>query len=662
MTTSTDESALPQEGAHGEEEPLVDPDAPVLAAPPELVVDEAATLRLERQLALAPDHVVGVIAPRGELRPGASIRTAAERAAMLPPDVVVETDDLDVDGAVLMRPGISFELHPTRVQVGAGRLLLDRGAFSCDPWRPVGPIEVAVPEARPPFRWRPVVVLLGLETDLDLAETARGLANGLMAREVEARVALPDVPDGSYLTRPCRPVAESLRVLDPDVVIAIDPAARSVASDWCGDRRSATVVELTQDITYDVRLVSWRIGEAQGRLRARIGRGVGPGPVAELVNRLCSGPQPVPPSRSGDRGLTRSRVTITRSRGTAAPTGTVVAVGGSSGTGPHLSSVVGELAITGTVHRATADALDPELADTAALVLVSSSVDADAASALRARRSAAGRPTVLDVEYADVVDLGPARAAESGPPASAAERPLELDVSRLADLGLVVAPSRPIAEAVRARGARTLELPHLLHRMHILELERAAELREPPAVPVIGWWIGSDGAPPPATVESVTQLVTELAGTGVRVEVVADPEHVPAPLTEADGVSLVPGDPSPEQLAAWTVQLWTPPSGWAAITGDLRAVAAAGLAGVPTVLEAANRAVCGGLAEQGLVIGEADGPAGWAAVVRRLLDDEDLRGRRSRRARDASQTIYGREANRLRVDRLLGWARQRRGG
>jgi hypothetical protein len=644
-----------------EGETLVDPDAPVLVTPPELVLDEAAALRMARQLVAAAESVVGIVAPRGELRPGSSARTAAERAAMLPADVVEEsmvqdTMGIDVDGAVLLRPGVPFEVRPTTVHVERGPLLVDRGSFSYDPWLSQGALQPADAEARPPFRWRPVVLFLGLEPDLDLAETARALANGVTAREVEARLALPELPDGSYLTRPCRPNAESVRALDPDVIVALDPSALAVASDWCGANRSTTVVELTQDITFDVELVSWRVGEAQGRLRARIGRGIGPGPLAELANRLASGPQPVPPDRDRPyEGVHGRRVSISRGRvasRSGAPSVLAVTAAGSP-TGAHLSSVLDELAIAGTVHRAAADSVDADLVESTTLVIVSSSVDAKVACDLEARRHRAGRPTLLDVEVRDVVDVESLATTE---PLGA------IDVAGLAGLARAVAPSRAIADALRSRGMHTLVLPHLLARLPMLELERAAEVREAPAHPVIGWWIGDDGLPPDAALDAVSRLALELVGEGVRLEVRGNEDHVPAALRESTGVSILPRDPTSEQLAAWTVQMWTPPTGWADVAGDVRAVAAAGLAGVPTVLDGADRKACSGLADQGLVVGEADGADGWAVLVRRLLGDEDQRGRRSRRARDAAHTIYGAEANRLRADRLMGWALQHRGG
>ena len=179
----------------------VDPDAPVIARPPELYLDEAARLRLERQMDRAPEGTVGIVAPRVAIPPGSSARTAAERAAMTPLDELTEVTDLDIDGAVLLRAGVDFELTPTRVQVARGPLLVDRGAATFDPWRPLGAGEAADPTGRPPFPWRPVVLMLGLEPDLDLAEAARGLANALLDREVEARLALPEAPEGSYLAR-----------------------------------------------------------------------------------------------------------------------------------------------------------------------------------------------------------------------------------------------------------------------------------------------------------------------------------------------------------------------------------------------------------------------------------------------------------------------------
>ncbi len=628
MTTAPTDDASLEAGSDPEE---VDPDAPVLALPTELVLDEAAQLRLERQLAAAPEEVLGVVAICGEIPSGSSTRVQAERAAMAAMNDVTETTDGSFHGAVLLRPGARFELTPTSVQVDGGPLVVDRGAVAHDPWRPQGAPHVAGPDARPPFRWRPVVVLLGLEPDLDLAETARGLANGLLARDVEARLAVPEAPDGFYLTQPCRPVPESVQALDPDVVIALDPTALGVAPGWCGTNRSTTVVELTQDITYGIRLVSWRIGAARGPV-------AGPGRPGRRQRRAGPTGQPSllrSPAPASSRG--RSRPTAARpsaSTGpspspTAAPAvgapprgGTVVAIGPVPGAAPstHLHALVTELGAAGsTVHRATVGSIDPDLVEAAPLVVVSSSTGVEAIQAVMERRSARDRRTLVDLEPGDAVE-----AARDAGPAS-----LRPDLDAMCVTGFTVTTSLAIAEGVRGRSNRSQVVPYLTDRTHIATLEQCGEERAAPERPVVGWRIGAAGPAPAPIVAALSRLVDTLLAEGVLVELVASGTAVPEGLAGRPGLAVRTDEPTPAELADWTAQIWTPPAGWAELTGDLRPVVEAGFAGVPTVIGGPDRAALAGLADLNLVVDHVDRHASWADVIESLLDD-DVRARAGR--------------------------------
>src|SRR5262249_26011244 len=65
--------------------------------------------------------------------------------------------------------------------------------------------------------------------------------------------------------------------------------------DWCRGDRSTVVVAWDADLRDPMELVSWQIGRASGRLRARIGPHVAAPAFASLVGRLCAGPHPMPP-------------------------------------------------------------------------------------------------------------------------------------------------------------------------------------------------------------------------------------------------------------------------------------------------------------------------------------------------------------------------------
>jgi hypothetical protein len=257
------------------------------------VVDDLAHQRLSRQLAGAPDDVAGVAATTGELPPGSSYRVHAERMALQPMSAVAPTSP-PVPGAVLLRAGLTYELCDRAVDATRGVLLVDHGAHAHDPWRAVGPLQVASELGRPPFTWRPLVVLLACDPDPDVAEWGRSCTNALMRRDIESRLALPDEIAGLHLTRPCVASEESLHALAPDVVIALDPVALRCAPAWCRNHRSTVLIELTIDVAARSELVSWRLGEAPGRLRARIGRQDVPN-LPALIRRLCAGPPPMPP-------------------------------------------------------------------------------------------------------------------------------------------------------------------------------------------------------------------------------------------------------------------------------------------------------------------------------------------------------------------------------
>ena len=199
----------------------LEPDAPVLAMPDGWVIDDLARERLARQLTRAPRHFEGVVAESGPLPCGASYRVHAERLCLRPLSDAAETSRDELEGAVLLRPGVAFKTRNGGVQVH-GKLLVDPGAHVHDPWRPPGPIEAASRLGRLPFPRRPVVVFLACEPDVEVLDWARSLVNNLVRRDVEGRLAMLEISEGLHLTQPCLPSEESIRTLKPDVIVALD--------------------------------------------------------------------------------------------------------------------------------------------------------------------------------------------------------------------------------------------------------------------------------------------------------------------------------------------------------------------------------------------------------------------------------------------------------
>src|SRR4029079_19534291 len=158
---------------------------------------------------------------------------------------------------------------------------VDPGAHTHDPHAPIGALEIGSERGRPPFPRRPVMVFLAVDTPAD--EWLTRLVNRLVRRDVEARIAAPEVATGLHLTRPCRAEEGSIRALAPDVVVTLDDAAAAQVDAWCEGDRSTVVVAFDRDLRDPMELVSWQIGRTSGRLRARIGPRVDAPAFASLV-------------------------------------------------------------------------------------------------------------------------------------------------------------------------------------------------------------------------------------------------------------------------------------------------------------------------------------------------------------------------------------------
>lgn len=386
------------------------------------IVDPLTVARLERKLAAIDPDVVGLVAPLAPLPPGSSYRVHAEQLALAdgrhePAGDASSggvADTPAVEGAVVLRPGIPTEAVEVDRDLREGRLRVEPTGHTHDPWAPPQPVEPASPLGRSPFPRRPVVVFLEVEPDveLDLADWARTMVNGLVRLDVEGRLARTTVPAGLHLTRTCAPTEESVHALRPDVIVTLDDAARELAPRWCTGMRSVVLVDFHLDPTVDVELVPWRIDRNAGRVRARIGQAVDVATLARLVNRLCAGPQPVPPDKHAvDLNATPLPVPTRRSGAERVPTVAVV----------HGASGPDELRLSGFVeHVRTSGAIgalvdvDAALARDDDVVVIDASVPTAIAQPLTDARAENGRVTVVDIGAGEATAERVALAARAG--------------------------------------------------------------------------------------------------------------------------------------------------------------------------------------------------------------------------------------------------------
>ena len=264
------------------------------------LVDSSSVDRLARQLAQAPAETAGVAAASGPLAPGTSYRVHAERCALLARGDEANAAPEQPFGAVMVRAGVGWSATAAGVIVQGGPVLLDEGAHAHDPTQSVGPIREADPRDRPPFPWRPVVAFVGLadDDDEDFAarnEWARAQVEALFPEEIEGRLAMTTPPSGHHLTRPCSPADASVAALGPNTVVALDPDALAAAQRSSLLARGTTIISFDPEVT-GIELVSWQIGRASGRLRARVGPDVAAADFAKVIRRLAAGPQPTPPT------------------------------------------------------------------------------------------------------------------------------------------------------------------------------------------------------------------------------------------------------------------------------------------------------------------------------------------------------------------------------
>jgi len=635
-------------------QPGADPAArPRLVVPEGLVIDESARARLERRLALAPETVTGVGAGASELAAGASYRVHAEWTALETPESVAPVaGGGSLRGAVLVRPGVEFAVRDGEVVLASGAIAVDPGAHTHDPHRPLGVLQTASERGRPPFPRRPVVVFLGVETPA--ADWLGRFVNRLVRRDVEARIAAPAVAAGLHLTRPCLPEEASLRALAPDVVVTMDGAAAARVDEWCAGDRATVVVAWDPDLRDPMELVSWQIGRAAGRLRARIGPHVEAPAFVSLVGRLCAGPQPMPPV---DRDGPRVRTAVREQWAGRADADDVRA---------HCVILTGAVDEEGSARAAgLADSFEAagmrvlvapsdvagETARNAPLVLLVGATRTTGIDAMVAARRAAGRPTVFDVS-ADAVEQG-----DDGPRLTPAARTVA------AACGNATASGGTRHDAARAAVARTLLLPTVLTRARVTALREAREHATPGTPLVVGWQIDPSARPDyaEAVAEGIAAYLVEPGRReDVRVEVVAARGDVPASLLAHPRVTLVDrGALDPVDLASWSLHVWTPRLLGAALLDDARVLEEASCAGVASVFPADAMSGVDGVVSSHVLVDSAAEADGWLAALHHVLDDDHVRARRSREAARRADALNGLPVARAMVTRLRGWAAYR---
>jgi hypothetical protein len=607
-----------------------------------LLLDESSRERLDRQLRRAPAEVAGVAAPVVALAPGASYRVDAEWAALAPLSVASSdtggVGTAGVRGAVLLRPGVGFTVADGAVDV-RGAVHIDPGATTHDPGAPLGPLEVASERGRPPFPRRPVVAFLACEPDEARARWAQRMANRLVRRDVEARLLLAAPGDGLHLTRPALPSAESVRALEPDVIVTLDAVAASAAPAWCASNRATVLVEFVDDPAFTARLVTWRVGAAQGRLRAQVTTRVETPTLVRLVHRLCAGPQPGPPTGVVPapipaRDATDNEPSVRR------PVDCLVlhghagadAVDRARGLVDYLSASGVPASEAEFGARRTDTARDADL-----VVLLGAPPErADELVQLVETRRRAGKTTVLDVGPADIaVDASPI--ALAGTAASVA----------LA-CGRATSPEGLLHRAARA-AVQSLAVPTMLTRDRYGALRHAGTTG---AAPVIAWRAGTARSHRGLD-EGLAKVLADRAD--VQVNVVGDSSCVPEALQGHARVRVGTKPPDVDEIATWSVHVWTPRLVGGEVVDGVLPFLEASAAGVPSVMTANARAFVDGWVSHEVVVEQAGDPDEWATRLLALLDDDRHRTYQGAEARRRAGALLSPAASLAAMERFLGW-------
>lgn len=622
-----------------------------LFVPKGWALSDLVAARLRRQLERAPAHVTAVVAALGDLLPASSYRSQAEHLVVEPMTSVSEVPAGALLGAAVVRPGVRCKLEDDVLTIAKGPILLDHGTQVHDPWRPVTPLLPATILGRPLFSWRPVVLFLSCDREPDGLEWARPLANELLRRDVEARLAGFEVPEGLHLSRPCLASEESVRALAPDVIVALDGRAVVAAEEWSADLRSTVVIEATDDLTDREELVPWRIGKSSGRLRARIGRRMPAERLALLVNRLCSGPQPAPPrlvnlETAGDRP-----VAMPRAAGRKRPLIRIVALAG-------VVDHVGELRIEGLLDHVVAcghgaerrplskeSVADIEADDVVVLRGVSHHRDTQAVlRELAARRALA------------IIDVAPGDVARGG---ADLDEPVELlpEAAALVErCGVAISASRRVHEALQQLGVRSMWLPSLLERQRAGTLKRLRAQRQPQKCRALAWSVGRPGVEPAPWLAQVAEAVAALLDEEpwLELQLIGDPRQMPDAALRHARSAAARAEIGPDVLVGCVAQLWTPHDAATELAGELTGLVDASYLGVPSVVSSTNHAVPTRRADASLAVDEPNDPQQWFETLRTLLDPDE-QAERSRMAINRIESFFGGRASAMAVGRFVGF-------
>jgi hypothetical protein len=611
----------------------------VLAVPDGLLIDEISRMRLERTLAAAPDDTLGVVAPTGALPSGSSYRVHAERCALQPRSAVSTTADRTLRGALLVRAGVEVVVTDGDVTLQRGPLLIDRGAHAHDPWADTGEVNDADRAGRPPFPRRPIVLLLATAVVPHGAGWARELVNDLVRADIEGRLALPDAARGLHLTRPCAPSVQTVRALAPDVIVTLDAGARESAPEWCEGDRSTVIVDCTPELVGPApELVSWQIGRARGRVRARIGPGVDAAMLAALVERLCAGPHPMPPVHRPMQELLPIAASWQPSISDRRP---VTVVAGPMHDDERFDALRSHLVASG--HRATISDLATSTEDAlgADVAVLEPAVPHETARALAAERRRRDRPTIAWIGAGNLV---------SRPDGTT--RPKDVASDLAAECGLAVVASRGARDALQRHGVRAHVLPTLVSRQRLDALRAARRQRDQPLLPRLVWRI--DEASPDGERAAIAHAIGELLDRHDRleVEVVGPGAELAAALSARPRVHV--NARSPDEPTACVLQIWSPSSASLDHGEDATVIAEAGLVGVPTSVAADRPVSC--FVTGRLVVDRPDDPHAWFEVASELVGDAAARRRGSRDAQRHAELLFGQTAAGTVADRFLGWA------
>jgi hypothetical protein len=204
---------------------------------------------------------------------------------------------------------------------------------------------------------------------------------------------------------------------------------------------------------------------------------------------------------------------------------------------------------------------------------------------------------------------------------------------------------------------RTLLLPTLLTR------ERTAALRDARPLPttssglVIGWRLPTAVPYADAAAAGIATILTKRPD---QVEIVGDASRVPAMLREHARVSVIPERAfTPEVLAGWSAQVWTPRLLAGALLDDARVLEEASVAGVPTLLPAAATSGVDGFVSPFVQVESPERAEEWTNALHHVLDDPGVRAQRAGEARRRAESVDGLAAAKATVSRFMGWAAYR---